>query len=212
MFLLGAVGGGACTNDPRAVTFRVEVEVVDEGEGEEYGEELYPLAAGNKWVFVSTDEPFVAEVTDRRMVINMVHARVVERQTPGGVIESLLHVNEEGVWDHGTETGADVVPVCRLHFPLRVGKQWRLSSEKAGFEMEARVAGEEEVATAMGVFKALRVNYIVTYEDRGTTRTESMWFSPGIGPVQTWNGEHRHLLRYHEIEGFEARRAESRVE
>ncbi len=215
-FITAALLASSCSylefNQPEPTRYKVKVKVEQAGAGTAYGKELMPNSPGDKWVYFGTDKSYLEEVTEEVMPINMVETTVRRRSHDLAAFDSYLKINSRGAWDHGGEEYLHPCPIPRLVFPVRVGKKWSLSNGDTGLEASAEVVGVDQVGTAMGLFEAVRVQYIVSNSnDESFSLAEVLWFVPGVGIVQIQRGDETYLLRYFEISGFEAERAAARI-
>lgn len=179
--------------------YEVKVKVEEAGSGGSFGSELFPFEPGARWVYFSTSESVQWEVTDRFAAINMIQANVVQESTTEYSLDRYFLVSKSGVFDHGSQFAARLVPVARLHFPVKNGKKWSVESKGGDFMANATVEGTETVATPMGLFQALRIVYAISDHDRGNLAVERMWFAAGVGVVKMEVNETTYLLRYYDI-------------
>jgi hypothetical protein len=203
-----------------AEVFLPAVTVVTQGDGEEYGPELFPATAGDTWSYFGASQYRRVAVTDRTQSMPGVETNVWEVDTNGGEVEHFLRVTSDGVFDYGGLMGRFyAAPVPRLHFPVRVGKSWEMADEAAHVRVVATVEGTQPVGTARGLFTALRVRYdvadtdadsppLVPYARSGGT----WWFVPGLGVVKSKEGSDTFLLRDFAVSGFEEERQAALLE
>jgi len=221
--LLLTVGCQSDLTTPMATSYSTEIHVVDNGEGEEFGQELFPWDVDNYWQYFSAETFIIHQVTDKKETINRRTADIYQRLGNGPVAEAYMRVDGEAVWDYGTQFRIWPCSIPRLHFPVRVGKKWKIGDADADLRVQATVEGIEEVATAMGVYRSVRVHYVLSNAADENVRHQRMWFAPGIGIIRWqigfdtaavfWGPEESadYLLRNFEITGYEDVRAENRV-
>lgn len=176
----------------------VKVTVKKSGSGDSYGQELFPFEPGNKWVYFSASDSFQWEVTDRFTAINMVQADVVKESTPAVSLDRYFLVSQKGVFDHGSQNRALAVPVPRLHFPVKSGKEWSVESGDADVQATATVEGVETVGTPTGLHEALRIVYVYSDFEGAVSSIERMWFAPNVGVVKMELDGTTYLLRHFE--------------
>jgi hypothetical protein len=172
---------------------REEEATAPEGAGEDY----FPIAEGNKWVWAGGVLPAAGdtikwEVRDRTVL-----------ETG----ESVWDVRTERFWE---EKGRSIVDSCNvqrkedlmllfmsrgdprpdtvLNYPLRPGKSWTVTHVSGGkIARSSRVAGEEAIETPYGSFEyALRVDS----EDRNLEKDTLLmkttdWYARGVGRVMS---------------------------
>lgn len=204
LILAAGFGASSCEglqNEEYPRFFKHEVKVLLEGRGEDLGEELFPLAPGYQWTYISQEGPLVVRVEESQVDINNESAALCRALFPGRREDLYYRLDSRGFWDYGTNFKIHAPSLPRLQFPMRVGKSWTMESLDGNLFVQALAESWEEVGTAAGVFRALKVVYLINEPQRGEEQntTETYWFAPGVGVVKMQKDDQEYLLRSHTV-------------
>jgi hypothetical protein len=208
-------------NDPLPTHYDDSITVLSNGEGEKFGEELFPWKTGDQWLYYSQDDYLYIRPTDETISTNGRASTLTQFVEAGFTFEHYIRVDSGAVRDYGSQFKWWPCSMPRLHFPIRVGKKWKVGDPYGDMRAEATVESVEVVDTPMGAFNAVKVHYYVRNAADEEAMHQWMWFVPGIGMVRwkhsfgwgiyPWMSEDDWLLRHFEVEGYEAERAAARV-
>ncbi len=191
--LLGLLGQSCGVENDNPLDRLPRVTLIDEGSGDTYDADLFPLDQGTSWTYVipgqRTPEYLVQSVAGfQRMFDDTV--TIVNRTDSMVTRPTFLAMDAEGLWDHGSLPLFYGTPIPRLLFPIRVGKRWSMTDSTTGLEMTAAVGEMEQVQTPAGVFSALRIEYSIRYVDDGVGPIlDTWWLTPGVGLVKRIGAE-----------------------
>ncbi len=152
------------------------------------GGELFPLAEGTAWTYVSGGRE-ARVVAGPREKIGEAEAVLVTTTPAGGdVRREWFRADASGVKLLRQAVGERVEdyapPIERLRLPLKEGDAWtwkgRVGKDEATAEF--RVAGREAVTTPSGVHDAWKVE--VTLKAGGYSAAGANWYAPGVGIVR----------------------------
>ncbi len=215
------LGCADLVNDALPTTYDSSISVVSEGEGEEFGPELFPWSVGDSWLYYSQDTILYIVPTEKQISTNGMLSTLTEFASLDMVIEHYVRVDDEAVRDFGSQFKWWPCSLPRLHFPVRVGKKWKVGDPYGDMRAEGTVESIEVVDTAMGAYRAVKVHYYTRNAADEEGMHQWMWFAPGIGLVR-W--QHTHgwgvsvapttddwLLRHFAVEGYSEVRAAARV-
>lgn len=214
----------SCTdlvNDALPTHYDDTIEVVASGSGESYGPELFPWDVENEWLYYSQDTHLIVRPTDDTVQTNGRTSTVARHIGRDIDIQRFIRVTDNAVRDYGNQFKWWPCSMPLLHFPIKVGKKWRVGDPYGDMRAEATVESVEVVETAMGAFESVKVHYFSRNAEGQEQMHSWVWFAPGIGMVRwkhlTGWGSHASpsaddwLLRSFTVDGYDTERAAARA-
>jgi len=201
----GAGCGEFLENPVLPTSFGSSIHVLDEGSGQEWGQELFPVGEGDRWLYLDEgdeDRPWMTWQSADTVEINGRPIPIWKMAGESFTLDAWTEVTDDAVRDFGSVFALYACGVPRLHFPLRPGKRWETDCSDAGHTWTAAVKGLERLRTDVGWFDAVRVEYGDLINGAGEPFTHTWWFVPGVGVVQREYEPGRfRLLRYASVAG-----------
>lgn len=212
---------GPLQNDLLPSSWDLGVSVLTKGEGEEFGPELFPLTAGDEWLYYAPGKHMIQTVTEDTERTNGVTSTVILREDGGNIYKHYLRVTTSLVQDFGSQFNWWPVAIVRLHFPVKIGKKWSTGDRYANLHVDATAESIETIDTAMGAYRCVKVHYYIRDNANQTKMHQWMWFAPGVGIVRWKHSlgygmykaptEADWLLRHFTITGYEEERQGARL-
>ena len=167
------------------------------------GDELFPVAAGNRWIYRlrGQDDRFVITALRKEKVGDTLCMRLEGKLNNRIVATEHVSITKEGVYRHRNDTAEIVPPLLICKFPPLKAESWKIDYKVDGKSASvAYLCDLEEVVVPAGKFNAVVIRAEVLSASMKIKNT--CWYAANTGMVKQLieDGDNKIVL---ELDKFE---------